>query len=106
MRMRDLFAGYRLELEPIGDKWVVRLASDEQSLTIETVDSIPEAMDILREWGPQLVDETEVTATPEQVAVARARLLEMFLRHEAGEPWEPRLDLEGDAWFKRLMGEG
>lgn len=104
--MRDLFAGYRLELQPVGKKWVVRLASDEQSLTIDTVDSIPEAMEIVRECGPQMVDETEVTATPEQAAAARARLLEMFHREEAGEPWEPRLDLEWGAWFKRLMREG
>jgi hypothetical protein len=112
MKVRDLFAGYRVAISPAGDDWRVYLVSPAGVDRLGTFHTeLPEALDVAHEWLLMLVDETELSddATV-AVALLADRLCEHLARRVAGEPVleASGLDVLVDRdelrrWFEREM---
>jgi hypothetical protein len=112
VKVRELFAGYRVALSPVGDEWRVALADREGIDRLSTVHpELPLALDVAHEWLLLLVDETELSEdAAAAVALLADRLREYLGRRAAGEPvLEPSgLDAIADRdelrrWFEREM---
>jgi hypothetical protein len=110
MKTRDLFAGCHVTIAPHDDVWLVSLIDNAlHTVSMQTYQELPDALEAVHEWMLMLSDETEVSPAPE---VAVDLLREAMARLAIGE--DVRMPREVDefvvrdelrAWFQRETGE-
>jgi hypothetical protein len=113
MKVRELFAGYRVTLSPDGGEWRATLADEDGIDRLSTIHGeLPDALDAAHEWLMMLVDDTELSDhAVAAIHTLADRVRELLARRAIGEPVLEASGLDAIAdreelrrWFEREMG--
>lgn len=110
MKIRDLFTGYRVQIHPDADEWIVTLLHMEfESLTYR-YDQLPAAVDAAHEWLLLLADETDLgdISASEVQEFLRNRLQASLVRQLEGDTGEHQAGRDDSLrhWLQGEMGWG
>lgn len=112
MTVRDLFAGYGVQIFLAEERWAVALTRpDGTNEAFQTYADLPDALEAAHELLMLFADETPLVADTVTTEDARAAFRESLVHHVAGEPLEIPEEVDAPnerdrlrAWFERQMG--